>query len=287
MPELRETPDPVVRIQRLLEDVEAAFAIRVTIHDRSGILAHHRCSERFQRWVGHAHPYCEFGRRRPVFPGWNQNCVRDCLWGANRRAGMERRAFISCCWKGASEVVVPLCRGRDHIATLFAGVFRRAGPRPRGMPPEMAAERRALPVLSPARAACLANLLTVIGEGILAELDRLHEVDAEAGDRRAVIRRFIRNHARERTSLAGLAGELSLSPYRASHVVRELFGVSLQELVLKERTAQACRLLCDTELTLAHVAGQVGFSNRYFFSRQFRKAVGIPPGAYRERERRA
>ncbi|OGV64026.1 MAG: hypothetical protein A3K19_04465 [Lentisphaerae bacterium RIFOXYB12_FULL_65_16] len=287
MEQLRENPDPVERIRRLIEDVEAAFAIRLTIHDRSGILAHPRCSDRFQSWVGHMHPYCEFGRQRPVLPGWNEGCVRDCLHGANRRAGEERRAFVSSCWKGASEVVVPLYRDRHHMATLFAGVFRNAGGSPCGIPPEIAAENRRLPVLTPTRATSLANLLHVTGAGILAELGRLHEADAAAGDRRAVIRRFIRNHAHERVSLGGLARELSLSPYRASHVVRELFGASLQELVLKERIGRACRLLCDTELTLARIAVQVGFSNRYFFSRQFRKAVGVPPGAYREKERRA
>jgi AraC-like DNA-binding protein len=37
-----------------------------------------------------------------------------------------------------------------------------------------------------------------------------------------------------------------------------------------------------TDLTLKQIAGQVGFSDPYYFSRMFRKIVGMAPSDYRK-----
>lgn len=44
---------------------------------------------------------------------------------------------------------------------------------------------------------------------------------------------------------------------------------------------RARALLADTDLTLAALAARLGCENPYFFSRQFKQQVGVPPGVYR------
>jgi AraC-like DNA-binding protein len=62
---------------------------------------------------------------------------------------------------------------------------------------------------------------------------------------------------------------------------REETGVSLHTYVLQRRTGQARTLLTETELSLAQIAERLGYENLYYFARQFKEQVGIPPGQYR------
>ncbi|MGV2068588.1 helix-turn-helix domain-containing protein [Agrobacterium sp. 22-226-1] len=52
------------------------------------------------------------------------------------------------------------------------------------------------------------------------------------------------------------------------------------------RVGAACRLLAQTDRSLAQIAEAVGFSDVAHFSRQFRAAKGITPGNYRRQFRK-
>lgn len=73
--------------------------------------------------------------------------------------------------------------------------------------------------------------------------------------------------------------------YSADHC-RRLFqrhlGVSPIEYVIQRRVEKACFLLQYTNLSLAEIAGQLNYQTIYYFSRQFKKVTGRPPGHYRK-----
>lgn len=59
-------------------------------------------------------------------------------------------------------------------------------------------------------------------------------------------------------------------------------GVPLHEYTLQRRLADARALLADTDTPIKVIAETLGYKDVYFFTRQFRQAVGIPPAAFRK-----
>ena len=48
---------------------------------------------------------------------------------------------------------------------------------------------------------------------------------------------------------------------------------------------QACYLLCNTDMHIYQVAQYLGYDNQYYFSRAFKKVLGVPPKKYKEMPR--
>ncbi|RME70993.1 MAG: AraC family transcriptional regulator, partial [Verrucomicrobia bacterium] len=47
------------------------------------------------------------------------------------------------------------------------------------------------------------------------------------------------------------------------------------------KVQRACELLATTTLSIAEIAEQLGFDDPYYFSRLFRKIMGMAPRVYR------
>jgi AraC family transcriptional regulator len=54
---------------------------------------------------------------------------------------------------------------------------------------------------------------------------------------------------------------------------------------VRTRLDEAVRRLEDTDLPIATIAGTCGFYDQSQFTRQFRRTVGMTPGAYRHQVR--
>ena len=62
---------------------------------------------------------------------------------------------------------------------------------------------------------------------------------------------------------------------------RQHTGVSPNEYVIAQRISAACQLLSQTDKSVSAIAADVGYPDQYYFSRIFRKKMGIPPLKYR------
>lgn len=272
-------------IEQLLLDVEQRLRVVVTIHDRAAVfrdlsgepmLALHRRR--------HRHPYCLLDRY--TRPGWDENCLNHCLYGVNAGALRLAGPFTHVCWKGTQEVVVPILRDGVHLFTIFAGAFRpsdrRRAPGASAFPESVPRAYEQLPVSDEASLKSLARVLESVGYGLLHLRDQLQLADHTGDDRKVAVRRFFLRRAHQRVLLKDFARALSLSPSRASHLAHELFGVSFQEMLLQERIARAKVLLMSSTYSMNEIAKRVGIDNEYYFSRLFKKKVGIPPGRFRK-----
>jgi AraC family transcriptional activator of pobA len=79
------------------------------------------------------------------------------------------------------------------------------------------------------------------------------------------------------------ARELCMSPRNLSRLCRKATGVSAKAFVEGHLMQEACRLLAYTRMTVQQVAYQLGFEDPSYFSRKFRRSVGLSPIAYRNR----
>ncbi len=81
--------------------------------------------------------------------------------------------------------------------------------------------------------------------------------------------------------MAALAG---LSVSQAARRVRELTGHSPREFVIRARIDRARRLMEESMLSLKQIAETLGYTDIYFFHRQFKAVAGVTPARWR-RER--
>ena len=86
---------------------------------------------------------------------------------------------------------------------------------------------------------------------------------------------------RRKWSVRDMARLAEISPARFAHGHRVVFGTTPTDDLIRARIERACWLLKTGELPLREIASQCGFSEVYYFIRQFRKRLGTTPGRYR------
>ena len=82
-------------------------------------------------------------------------------------------------------------------------------------------------------------------------------------------------------SMARLARGLGLSRPHFDRLFTAQMGCPPKQFLLRCRMAEARRLLENDGLRIGEIAERLGYRDIYFFSRQFKERVGLPPAAYR------
>ncbi|MDX2109180.1 MAG: AraC family transcriptional regulator [Verrucomicrobiota bacterium] len=78
-----------------------------------------------------------------------------------------------------------------------------------------------------------------------------------------------------------LARQAGLSAGHFTRVFRAMTGESPIQHILNRRIERACYYLRETHLPIQQIASATGYSDVYFFSRQFKERMGISPSRYR------
>ncbi len=80
--------------------------------------------------------------------------------------------------------------------------------------------------------------------------------------------------------LAEIAG---LSTKQLQRLCRGTLGLPPQQVIQRMRIEEAVRMATSTDATFGEIAAECGFYDQASFTRQFRKVLGVTPGAYRSR----
>ena len=83
-------------------------------------------------------------------------------------------------------------------------------------------------------------------------------------------------------SYQGLVRTFPWSPSRLAHLFREQVGVSIVRWREDQRIMRAKLLLQTTPMPVAVIGQQVGYDDQLYFSRVFKKRVGMSPSDYRK-----
>lgn len=97
-----------------------------------------------------------------------------------------------------------------------------------------------------------------------------------------VVQRYVRNHLPEPMRVEDLARAARLSPRQLTRIMRETMGCSPMAYVIDQRLAQAAAMLRQTPRPIKQVASAVGYDDEYYFSRLFKRHMGVSPTAYRQ-----
>ncbi|YCM42151.1 AraC family transcriptional regulator [Verrucomicrobiaceae bacterium 227] len=102
-----------------------------------------------------------------------------------------------------------------------------------------------------------------------------------AGLRR--VAEWVREHVDEGIHVDELARIAGMKPAQLERRVKRVFKLSVGQFVRKVRIDLAAQLLRDTDLGIAEIALRCGYSEQSSLTRQFKSAVGCPPGEFRRR----
>jgi len=82
-----------------------------------------------------------------------------------------------------------------------------------------------------------------------------------------------------------LAAQAGMSQSHFFRLFRTQMGASPNEWLRRERITQAKRRLIETDDSVKEVAQQTGYSDQFFFSKDFKRVTGFTPTEFRQRER--
>ena len=82
-----------------------------------------------------------------------------------------------------------------------------------------------------------------------------------------------------------LAASVNLSRHHFASKYKHLTGTSPIQHFIHLKMERACYLMDTSPASIKAVAGQLGFKDPLYFSRQFRKVIGLSPSEYRQRQR--
>ncbi|MBQ9501284.1 MAG: helix-turn-helix domain-containing protein [Lentisphaeria bacterium] len=270
--------EAAMKMRQLWLTLEKAFNARLTLHDHAGAFTLPDGVKLLPGKNLHRAPCCLF------WYGARERCNDHCSFGAKREAGTAKAAFVSTCFCGVTELVMPLFIGSVHAATIFAGAYRKKDFDVSAFPQRYRKVYGELPVWNEARRPELEALLLSAGYALLHLADALRSRYSVEQGRSGRIRRFFRSRFSENVGVADLAADLELSESRTEHILLETFGRGFSELLRAERLRQVEKQLDESDLPLKKIARMTGFSSEYYLSTVFKKTHGIPPGVWR-RER--
>lgn len=97
--------------------------------------------------------------------------------------------------------------------------------------------------------------------------------------------KYIHSCFTDKISIPYLAGLEGLSNSRYVTVFKNLMGKTPNEYVIELRLQFAKNLMDNTNLSIRQISENVGYSDQYFFSRLFKKHMGISPQSYRNKNK--
>ena len=92
---------------------------------------------------------------------------------------------------------------------------------------------------------------------------------------------YIHSHIHEEIAVDQLAQLERMSATAFRTTFKQHTGTAPNDYIIAQKLSAACRLLAQTDSSISEVAAAVGYHDPYYFSRIFRKKMGMSPLRYR------
>lgn len=174
----------------------------------------------------------------------------------------------------------------SHVALVFAGPLagtligqlRKHGPVSPGAGPAVEeAFRRLLPLAGRSDPFAAAARLA----GLMPALVRFGSVEAPDDERIAEAVAVLSRHPAGALDTSALARRIGLGASQLRRLFAARYGISPGAWLMRLRLERARDLLATTDLAVGEVAHACGYEDPFWFSRAFRREVGISPQAWR------
>ncbi len=121
---------------------------------------------------------------------------------------------------------------------------------------------------------------------ILSEIYFREKVDEVSKQNKHIttIVRYMYKHINENLCLEDLSRELGLSKSYINAVFKKYSDRSPIDFFINLKMQEACKLLKSTDLYICEISAMLGYEDQYYFSRIFKKVVGVSPREYKKGE---
>jgi AraC-like DNA-binding protein len=92
---------------------------------------------------------------------------------------------------------------------------------------------------------------------------------------------LIEEHYKEHKDISFYASQLNISARHLNHIIAKKSGKSISVMIQDRLLMEAQRQLLHTEMTVNEIAYALGFSDKAYFHRFFKKYTGITPRSFR------
>lgn len=118
---------------------------------------------------------------------------------------------------------------------------------------------------------------------ILAEIYFREKVDEVSKQNRHItaIVRYMYKHLDENLKLEDLSRELQLSKSYINAVFKKYANRAPIDFFINLKMQEACKLLKSTDMYIVEISQSLGYEDQYYFSRIFKKVIGVSPTEYR------
>lgn len=96
------------------------------------------------------------------------------------------------------------------------------------------------------------------------------------------INSFMEENINQQINLTQLAQSMQLSKFHFAKKFQKITGISPISYFIELKVKHACRLLDESNVNIKTVASMVGYDDPYYFSRLFKKVMGLSPSQYRQ-----
>lgn len=93
---------------------------------------------------------------------------------------------------------------------------------------------------------------------------------------------WLQTHYHESVTLSAAAKAIGVSSSTLVHRLRQEAGKSFKEILTEIRIAEAKKFLATTSLDISGIGNTCGFFDQSHFTREFKKAINLTPGAFRK-----
>ena len=97
-----------------------------------------------------------------------------------------------------------------------------------------------------------------------------------------IIDGFLEKHLAQQVSLEEMAQASGLSKFHFAKKFQKQTGISPVRYFLELKIKHACELIDRTQLPIKQISSQLGYDDPYYFSRLFKKIMGLSPKQYRQ-----
>jgi AraC family transcriptional regulator len=88
---------------------------------------------------------------------------------------------------------------------------------------------------------------------------------------------YIQTHLEQELFLEQIAAVINISPTYFASLFKQATGIPPHQYVIQQRVKRAEAMLLKTDLAIADIALQVGFSSQSHLTQQFKRLTGMTP----------
>lgn len=267
------------KLKRLLTNLYLVAGIQTNIYDKNGV--------DIQLFGNHT----DFCRAMNASPVGHERCLK-CDREGVRRCAETRKPYRYRCHAGLWEVIIPIFDSGEPVAFIsFGQLLDDTSYRDQwnhtlstltwydGDMLELRDCFWRLMRMSETRRRAYEDVLFALTSYI--QLERIIRT-AELSDEQR-LKEYIDKHYMEKLSLKKMSEELHMGTTKLCAVAKKLSGDgSITKLTAQRRVDEAKLLLSNRSLSVAEIAERVGFSDYNYFTKIFKKTVGVTPSEYRK-----